>query len=93
LTGAEALDARFPDVQAPLHDRDILVPPSGRICMHRMNMNISTVLASQRVGIEQGGDAIWLGAFMKYDPGHLDLEQRTLQPLDNPTGTRVLPIS
>ena len=31
--------------------------------------------------------------FMQYDLGYIDLEQKTLQPLDNPFGTRVSPMS
>jgi hypothetical protein len=30
---------------------------------------------------------------MRYDLGYIDLEQRTLQPLDNPFGPRLLPMS
>jgi hypothetical protein len=30
---------------------------------------------------------------MHYDLGYFDLEQKTLQPLDNPFGTRVSPMS
>ena len=32
---------------------------------------------------------IWLLSFMHYDLGYIDLEQRTLQTIDNPFGTRV----
>jgi transposase InsO family protein len=83
----------LPDVEYPLHDRDILVTACGRICMHRKKINVSTVLAGQRIGIKQVDDAIWLVSFMTYDLGYIDLEQRTLQPLDNPFGTRLLPMS
>jgi hypothetical protein len=31
--------------------------------------------------------------FVHYDPGSFDLEQKTLQPLDNPFGTRLSPMS
>lgn len=30
---------------------------------------------------------------MPYDLGYFDLEQKTLQPLDNPFGTRLSPMS
>lgn len=30
---------------------------------------------------------------MQYDLGYIDLEQKTLQPLDNPFGPRLLPMS
>ena len=39
------------------------------------------------------GDGIWLLSFMHYDLGYIDLEQRTLQTIDNPFGTRLLPMS
>jgi len=83
----------LPDVQYPFHDRDILVTACGRICMLRKKINISTVLAGQRLGLKEVDDAIWLVSFMTYDLGYIDLEQRTLQPLDNPFGTRLLPMS
>ncbi len=38
-------------------------------------------------------DGIWLVNFMQYDLGYFDLEQKTLQPLDNPFGTRLSPMS
>jgi transposase InsO family protein len=83
----------LPDVSYPLHDRDALVTACGRICMHRKKINLSSVLAGQRVGLKEVDDAIWLVSFMTYDLGYIDLEGRTLQPLDNPFGTRLLPMS
>ncbi len=83
----------LPEVEYPFHDRDILVTACGRICMHRKKINISSVLAGHRLGLKEVDDAIWLVSFMTYDLGYIDLEQRTLQPLDNPFGTRLLPIS
>jgi hypothetical protein len=71
----------------------IVVTACGRICMHRKKIKISTVLPGQRVGLKEVDDAIWLVSFMTYDLGYIDLEQRTLQPLDNPFGTRLLPKS
>jgi hypothetical protein len=38
-------------------------------------------------------EGIWLVSFMHYDLGYFDLEQKTLQPLDNPFGTRLSPMS
>ena len=83
----------LPDLDYPFHDRDILVTACGRICMHRKKISISTVLAGQWLGIKEVDDGIWLVSFMHYDLGYIDLEQRTLQPLDNPFGTRLLPMS
>jgi hypothetical protein len=56
-------------------------------------INISTVLAGQKLGIKEIDDGIWLASFMHYDLGYFDLKQKTLQPLDNPFGTRLSPIS
>ena len=83
----------LPEIAYPFHDRDILVTACGRICMHRKKINISTVLAGQRIGIKEVDDGIWVVSFMRYDLGYIDLEQRTLQPLDNPFGPRLSPMS
>lgn len=83
----------LPDIEYPLHDRDVLVTVCGRICMHRKKINISTALAGQKLGIKEVDDGIWLVSFMAYDLGYIDLEQKTLQPLDNPFGPRVSPMS
>ena len=54
---------------------------------------ISHVLAGQRVGIKEVDEGIWIVSFMQYDLGYIDLEHKTLQPLDNPFGARLLPMS
>ena len=86
-------DRGLPDVAYPLHDRDILVTACGRICMHRKKINISTVFAGQTLGLKEVDDGVWLVSFLSYDLGYIDLEQKTLQPLDNPFGTRLSPMS
>lgn len=83
----------LPELTYPFHDRDIIVTACGRICLHRKKINVSTVLAGQRLGIKEVDDGIWLASFMRYDLGYFDLEQKTLQPLDNPFGTRLSPMS
>ena len=46
------------------------------------------------MGAYKRGDAwgmdngIWLVSFMDYDLGYIDLEEKTLQPLDNPFGPK-----
>jgi hypothetical protein len=49
--------------------------------------------AGQKLGIKEVDDGIWLASFMHYDLGYFDLEQKTLQPLDNPFGMRLSPMS
>jgi len=83
----------LPELHYPLHEREVLVTACGRICMHHKRINISTVLAGQRVGIKEVDEGIWIVSFMHYDLGYVDLEQKTLQPLDNPFGPRLLPMS
>ena len=83
----------LPEITYPFHDRDILVTACGRICLHRKKVNISTALAGQRLGIKEVDDGIWLVSFIDYDLGYIDLENRSLQPIDNPFGTRLSPMS
>ncbi len=85
--------AGLPELSYPLHDKQYLVTACGRICMHRKKINLSTVLAGQLVGLKEVDDGIWLVSFMHYDLGYIDLEQKTLQPIDNPFGTRLSPMS
>ena len=77
----------LPELDYPFHDRDALVTACGRICMYRKKINVSTVLAGQKLGIKEVDEGIWLISFMSYDLGYIDLEQRTLQTIDNPFGT------
>jgi transposase InsO family protein len=79
----------LPDIDYPFHDHDAMITACGRLCMHRKKINISTVLAGQRVGLKEVDDGIWLVSFMQYDLGYVDLEARTLQTVDNPFGAKV----
>jgi hypothetical protein len=57
--------------------------------VRQKKINLSTSLAGQAVGIKEVDDGIWLVSFMDYDLGYIDLEERTLQPLNNPSGPKV----
>jgi hypothetical protein len=63
------------------------LPANMRI--YKKKINLSTSLAGQAVGIKEVDDGIWLVSFMDYDLGYIDLEERTLQPLNNPFGPKV----
>lgn len=76
-------------VQAPSID----VTACGRICLLRKKVNISSVLAGQKLGIKEVDEGMWLVSFMHYELGFIDLEQKTLQPMDNPFGARLSPMS
>ena len=54
-----------------------------------MKINLSVSLAGQAVGVKEVDDGIWLVSFMNYDLGYIDLEEKTLQPLENPFGPKV----
>jgi len=81
------------DVSYPFHDRTMHVMNCGRLCWHRKKINISSALCGQPLGLKEVDDGIWLVSFMDYDLGYIDLEERSLQPLDNPFGPRVSPMS
>ncbi len=83
----------LPEISYPFHDRGVVVTACGRLCLHRKKINISTVLAGQTLGIKEVDEGIWLVSFMHYDLGYIDLEQKTLQPIDNPFGPRLSPMS
>ena len=77
----------------PFHDRTVVVTSCGRLCLFRKKINISTSLAGQALGVKEVDNGIWLVSFMDYDLGYVDLEEKTLQPLENPFGPKVLPMS
>ena len=65
----------------------------GRICFKSQKVNLSHVFAGQTVGITQVGERIWLVTFMQYDLGYFDDETCRLEPIENPFGPKVLPMS
>jgi transposase InsO family protein len=83
----------IPEPRYPFHDRTVNVTSCGRLCLYRKKINLSTSLAGQAVGVKEVEDGIWLVSFMDYDLGYIDLEEKTLQPLENPFGPKVLPMS
>ncbi|MCH4545397.1 MULTISPECIES: hypothetical protein [Rhizobium] len=60
--------------------------------MYRKKINIFTVMAGQRLDIEEVDDGVWVASFMRCDLGYIDLEQRTLQTIANPFGKRLSPM-
>jgi transposase InsO family protein len=83
----------IPDPHSPFHDRTVVVTSCGRLCLYRKKINLSVTLAGQAVGVKEVDNGIWLVTFMDYDLGYIDLEEKTLQPLENPFGPKVLPMS
>jgi len=83
----------IPEPHYPFHDKTVVVTSCGRLCLFRKKINLSTSLAGQAVSIKEVDQGIWLVSFMDYDLGYIDLEEKTLQPLENPFGPKVLPMS
>jgi putative transposase len=83
----------LPELDYPFHDKAVTVTTCGRICFNRRKINLSTVFAGQTVGIKQTDEHIWLVSFMDYDLGYFDDETCRLEPLQNPFGAKVLPMS
>jgi putative transposase len=81
------------EVTYPLHDWTALVTTCGRICYRRRKINLSLVFAGQSVGVRQVDDHLWLVSFMHYDLGYFDDETCRLEPIENPFGPKVLPMS
>jgi putative transposase len=77
----------------PFHDATVMVTTCGRICWNARKINFSHVFAGQKVGITQVSERVWLVTFMHYDLGYFDDETCRLEPIENPFGPKVLPMS
>jgi len=85
-TGLDELDY-------PFHDWTAVITGCGRICYQARKVNVSQVFAGQKVGVKQVDEHVWLVTFMHYDLGYFDDETCRLEPIDNPFGPSLLPIS
>jgi putative transposase len=81
------------ELDYPFHDWTAVITTCGRICYQRRKINISQVFAGQKVGVKQTDDHLWLVTFMDYDLGYFDDETCRLEPIDNPFGPKLLPMS
>lgn len=66
---------------------DLLLP------MQEVTISLSQVFSGQAVGIKEVNDGIWLVTFMDYDLGYFDEDSKRFEPLSNPFGAKVLPMS
>jgi putative transposase len=92
-TGSPRVYGGLQDLTYPFHDHTIAVTHCGRICFNGRKVNLSHVFAGQNVGVTQVGERIWLVTFMHYDLGYFDDETCRLEPIANPFGPKVLPMS
>lgn len=80
-------------IEYPMHDREIEVTSCGRICIGKMKINLSKVFMGQKLGLKEVSDGTWLVTFMDYDLGYFDTDSCRFEPLLNPFGPKVLPMS
>jgi putative transposase len=85
--------AGLEELEYPAHDWTAVITTCGRICYQRRKINVSQVFAGQKVGVKQTDDHLWLVTFMEYDLGYFDDETCRLEPIDNPFGPKLLPMS
>ena len=85
--------SRAVGVRVSLPRLELVVSHYGRICFKGRKINLSHVFAEQKVGVKQVEDRIWLVSFMHYDLGYFDDETCRLEPIENPFGATVLPLS
>jgi putative transposase len=83
----------LPELDYPFHDKAVIVTTCGRICFNTQRINLSQVFSGQKIGIKQVDERIWLVSFMHYDLGYFDDETCRLEPVQNPFGPKVLPMS
>ena len=81
------------ELDYPFHDWTAVVTRCGRICYQRRKINLSQVFAGQKVGVKQTAEHIWLVTFMEYDLGYFDDETCRLEPIADPFGPRLSPMS
>jgi len=81
------------ELEYPAHDWSAVVTACGRICHDRRKINLSQVFAGQKVGVKQTDDHLWVVTFMDYDLGYFDDETCRLEPINNPFGPKLLPMS
>ena len=67
----------------------IVFASTTSLCLYNKKINLSVTRAGQAVGAREVDDGIWLVSFMNYHLGCIDLEEKTLQPLENPFGPKV----
>jgi putative transposase len=61
--------------------------------MGRQKINLSQAFASQKVGVKEICDKIWLVSFMQYDSGFFDHETCRVESAENPFAAKLSPMS
>ena len=77
----------------PFHDKTIRVSQCGRICSDGKKVSLSRAFAGTEVGIKEMDDGIWVVSFLDYDLGYYDDISKRVEPIEDPFGQKVLPMS
>ena len=88
IKGHEALESSVGG-----HDRQSSYPPRAHHLERLVAAASAEVFAGQKVGVKQTDDHLCLVTFMDYDLGYFDDETCRLEPIDNPFGPKLLPMS
>lgn len=83
----------LPQIEYLRHDRTMTVTHCGRICMDGLKINFCRSFAGQLVGVKEVEEGVWLVSFMNYDIGYFDIEIKKVEPIENPFGPGLLPMS
>ena len=81
------------DLTYPFHELTVTVTHCGRICFQGRKLNLSHAFAGQNVGVTQVGERVWLVSLLQYHLGYFDDETIRVEPIENPFGPKVLPMS
>ena len=84
-----AVNGRPHALEATDPDMPLLYALRNELGLHGMHFGCGLAQCGACT-VQEVDDGIWLVSFMDYDLGYIDLEQRTLQPLDNPFGPKVV---
>ncbi len=83
----------LPELDYPFHDKAVTVTTCGRICYNSKKSNSARLSPARPSASDKVDDHIWLASFRDYDLGYFDDETCRPEPLQNPFGPKVLPMS
>ena len=64
-----------------------------RFVLMAQKINFCGSFAGQLVGVKEVEEGVWLVSFMNYDIGYFDVEIKKVEPIENPFGPGLLPMS
>lgn len=74
----------LPHLEYPFHDKEAIVASNGMLWLERQRIFLSKVFEGQTIGLKEVEEHTWLVSFANYELGYIDLESKSLKPIDNP---------